>query len=130
MNNYCRRFCFIFALLCFCCSGIVSPSNILVVSPVASTSHFKIGEAIAVGLADVGHSITIVSAYDYTPKNGSKIESIQITGAIERSEGKEIFKKWKYIVWNVKIKYQIVLLFVKLQSHAVEMKYYVELTLE
>lgn len=73
------------ALLCFCLS--VRPSNILVVSPVASTSHFKIGEAITVGLSKAGHTVTIVSAYDYKPKNATKIESIQVSGAIERTEG-------------------------------------------
>lgn len=84
MNN---RYFLLFALLC-CCSSI-STSNILVVSPVASTSHFKIGEAITVGLANAGHSVTVVSAYDYKPKNVSKIESIQVSGAIERAEGKQ-----------------------------------------
>lgn len=84
MNNC---YFLLFALLC-CCSSI-STSNILVVSPVASTSHFKIGEAITVGLADAGHSVTVVCAYDYKPKNGSKIESIQVVDAIERAEGKQ-----------------------------------------
>lgn len=85
MNNC---YFLLFASLCFCSS--TSTSNILVVSPVASTSHFKIGEAITVGLAGAGHSVTFVSAYNYQPKNGSKIEAIQVSGAIERSEGKPL----------------------------------------
>lgn len=75
-----------FLLLCFC--SCINSSNILVVSPAASTSHFKVGEAITLGLAEAGHRVTIVSAYDYKPKNVSNIESIQISGAIERAEGK------------------------------------------
>ncbi|KAJ6649189.1 hypothetical protein Bhyg_04423 [Pseudolycoriella hygida] len=76
----------VFTLLSFCLG--VSSSNILVVTPLASTSHFKVGEAITVGLANAGHNVTILSAYDYKPKNASNIESIQIIGAIEKSEGK------------------------------------------
>lgn len=67
-------------LLCFC--PFISPFNILVLSSAVSRSHFKVGEAIAIGLADVGHNVTLVSPYDYRPKN-QNIEAVEITGLSE-----------------------------------------------
>ncbi|XP_037027840.1 UDP-glucosyltransferase 2-like isoform X2 [Bradysia coprophila] len=83
-NSHYQNYLLSFALVCFCTA--VTPSNILVVSPVPSDSHFKISEAITVGLANVGHTVTIVSAYDYKPQNMSKVQSIQVTGAVQWAE--------------------------------------------
>lgn len=81
-------------VLCLC--PLISPSNILVVSPVVSKSHFNVGEAITIGLADAGHNVTFIMPYDYKPKNPN-IETVQITGAIEKAAGK------KYIFILIKI---------------------------
>lgn len=84
-----------FALVCFC-TGVTS-SNILVVSPVPNESHFKISEAMTIGLANAGHKVTIVSAYEYKPQHSSKsIQSIQVTGAVQSFEG---INKRQRIFW-------------------------------
>lgn len=76
----------VFLLLCVC--PLISPSNILVVSPAMSKSHFNVGEAITMGLADAGHNVTLISPFDYKPKNPN-IEHVQTTGLLERAEGNE-----------------------------------------
>lgn len=60
--------------------------NILTVFPAASTSHFKVGEALVLGLAKAGHKVTLLSPYDYKTKQ-ENVESVQLTGAIEAAEG-------------------------------------------
>ncbi len=67
---------------------LISPYNILVVSPAVSKSHFNVGEAIAIGLSDAGHNVTLISPFNYKPKN-ENLEHVQITGALEKAEGKE-----------------------------------------
>lgn len=61
--------------------------NILAVFPAVSTSHFKVGEALVLGLAKAGHNVTLISPYDYKTSQ-ENVESVQLTGAIEVSEGK------------------------------------------
>lgn len=85
MGNYKCRLNLIVLLLLTLCS-LISPYNILVVSPAVSKSHFNVGEAIAIGLSDAGHKVTLISPYDYKPKN-SNIEPIQTTGVLELAEG-------------------------------------------
>ncbi len=65
----------------------ISPYNILVASPAVSKSHFNVGEAIAIGLSNAGHNVTLISPFDYKPKNRN-IEHVQTTGAVEKAEGK------------------------------------------
>lgn len=84
MGNFCLKLLKVFWLLCLC--PLINPSNILVVSPVASKSHFIVGEAITIGLRDAGHDVTLISPFDYKPKN-SNIEHIHITGLFELAEG-------------------------------------------
>lgn len=74
--------------LVLCLLPLISPSNILVISPTISKSHFKVGETISIGLAKAGHNVTIISPYDYKPTNPN-IEPIQTTGVLEKAEGKE-----------------------------------------
>lgn len=51
------------------CSGY----KLLLVFPVPSRSHFNLGSALARGLANAGHDVTLLSPYDdkYVPTNGS-----------------------------------------------------------
>lgn len=88
MGNYeCCLNLKVFLLLSLC--PLISPYNILVVSPAVSKSHFNVGEAISIGLSDAGHKVTLISPFDYKPKSAN-IEPVQITGAIEKSEGKPL----------------------------------------
>lgn len=65
---------------------LISSYNILVVSPAVSKSHFSVGEAITIGLSDTGHNVTLISPYDYKPKNPN-IEHVHLTGLLEKAEG-------------------------------------------
>lgn len=87
MGNYKRRpNLIVFLLLTLC--PLISPYDILVVSPAVSKSHFNVAEAITIGLSDAGHKVTLISPYDYKPKNAN-IEPIQVTGLLELSAGNE-----------------------------------------
>lgn len=74
-----------FVLMCLI--PFISSSNILVISPALSFSHFKIGEAIATGLANVGHNVTFISPYDYKPKSDN-IEPVEIAGIAEQAKSR------------------------------------------
>lgn len=63
-----------------------SGANILTIFPGVSKSHFNVGEALVLGLAEAGHNITLITAYDYKPKVPN-ITVIQLTGAIESAAG-------------------------------------------
>lgn len=82
--NFRLNFKVLLLLLSLC--PLISPYNILVVSPAVSKSHFNVGEAFSIGLSDAGHNVTLISPFDYKPKN-LNIEHIQTTGAIEKAEG-------------------------------------------
>ncbi|CAH1999059.1 unnamed protein product [Acanthoscelides obtectus] len=58
--------------------------KILTVFPTAAPSHFILGEAIARGLAEAGHDVTMVSPFETKnpPKNG-KVKDVVLTGLIE-----------------------------------------------
>lgn len=84
-NNRCWLNLKVFFLLLSVCPLIYS-YNILVLAPAVSKSHFNVGEAITIGLAEAGHNVTLISPYDYKPKYGN-IEPVQTTGAIETAEG-------------------------------------------
>ncbi|CAH1999058.1 unnamed protein product [Acanthoscelides obtectus] len=58
--------------------------KILTVFPMAAPSHYILGEAIARGLAEAGHDVTMVSPFEMKnpPKNG-KFRDILLTGFIE-----------------------------------------------
>lgn len=88
MSNYncCWHSFGVLLLLSLC--PIITPYNILVVAPAVSKSHFNVGEAISIGLSDVGHNVTLISPYDYKPKN-SNLEHVQTTGLLEKAEGKK-----------------------------------------
>lgn len=73
-------------LLSFAFVTYVSASNILLVFPAVSTSHFKVGEALTLGLAKAGHNVTLICPYDYKT-TVSNVEVIQLTGAIEIAAG-------------------------------------------
>lgn len=75
-------------LLLFSVCPLISSYNILVVSPAVSKSHFSVGETIAIGLSDAGHNVTIISPYDYKP-NSPNIDHVQLTGLLEKAEGRE-----------------------------------------
>lgn len=82
------------AIFCIILLNVILPdnaeaSNILMVFPIVSKSHFKVGEALTLGLARAGHDVTLLCPFPYKPalKN---IQVIQLTGAIELSEGKSI----------------------------------------
>ncbi|XP_049824005.1 UDP-glycosyltransferase UGT5 [Aethina tumida] len=54
-------------------SSLCNGYKILLVFPVPSRSHFNLGSALARGLANAGHDVTLLSPYDddYVPTNGS-----------------------------------------------------------
>ncbi|KAG4079716.1 hypothetical protein HA402_004421 [Bradysia odoriphaga] len=79
-----------------CLFPFISPSNILVVSPALSMSHFKVGEAIATGLANAGHNVTLISPYDYKPKIRN-IEPVQIAGLAEQAKSRAKLRVPVYI---------------------------------
>lgn len=60
--------------------------KILLVFPAVSKSHFKVGEALMLGLADAGHKVTMLCAYDYKTSNPN-VDVVQLTGALEIAEG-------------------------------------------
>lgn len=62
---------------------VIQTSKILVFFPVPNTSHFKVCEGISLALANAGHTVTMVSAYEY-PTNLSNLMVHVLTGAVER----------------------------------------------
>lgn len=81
-----NKFVCVVWLMCFIIVS-VSASNILLVFPAVSTSHFKVGEALTLGLAKAGHNVTLLSPYDYKT-HLKNVEVVQLTGAIEVAAGK------------------------------------------
>lgn len=66
-----RQFWIVVTLLAIAtlCNGY----KLLVVFPMPSKSHFNLGSALARGLANAGHDVTLLSPYDdnYVPTNGT-----------------------------------------------------------
>lgn len=65
-------------------------SNILAIFPLVSKSHFKVGEALVLGLAEAGQEVTLITAYDFKPKLAN-VKVLQLTGAIEIAEGQSLY---------------------------------------
>lgn len=66
---------------------IVEGARILTVFPAVSKSHFAVGEALSVGLAEAGHHVTLLSPFAYE-SDLPTLEAVQLTGAIETAEGR------------------------------------------
>ncbi|XP_019870617.2 UDP-glycosyltransferase UGT5-like [Aethina tumida] len=74
--------------------AIVSLCNgykLLLVFPVLSRSHFNLGSALARGLANAGHDVTLISPYDddYVPTNGT-YRSIALNELLEKYNNQNI----------------------------------------
>lgn len=63
--------------------------KLLVVFPMASRSHFNLGSALARGLANAGHDVTLLSPYDdnYVPTNGT-YRPVVLNEILEKFNGK------------------------------------------
>ncbi|KAG4076739.1 hypothetical protein HA402_002026 [Bradysia odoriphaga] len=85
MGHYNRCWLNLKVLLLLSVCPLISSYDILVLAPAVSKSHFNVGEAISVGLAEAGHNVTLISPYDYKPKYRN-IEPVQTTGAIETAD--------------------------------------------
>jgi hypothetical protein len=70
-----------------CILDVAHSARILGVFPVASPSHYILGNSLLKGLAEKGHDVTIVSPYDDEdpPRNGS-YRSIVLTGNAEERQ--------------------------------------------
>lgn len=92
MNVLCKRTVLATLIVCLAVSmPHINCAKILLVFPAVSKSHFLVGEALTLGLAEAGHNVTILSAYDYKPKLPN-VEAVQLTGVLEMAEGKHIFQ--------------------------------------
>ncbi|KAJ8918827.1 hypothetical protein NQ315_011113 [Exocentrus adspersus] len=72
----------LFIALALAC--VVQCSKILVVFPMAAPSHYILGNALARGLAEAGHDVTMVSPFEEKnpPKKG-KYRDVVLTGLLE-----------------------------------------------
>lgn len=64
-------------------------ARILTVFPLYSKSHFAVGEALAVGLAEAGHSVTFVTPYA-SRSDLVNLETVELTGVIAEQEGEHV----------------------------------------
>lgn len=85
----CRRTDLIVTITCVALALVATggqAARILTVFPAVSKSHFAVGEALTVGLAEAGHDITMISPFAYESKLPN-LEVVQLDGAIELFNG-------------------------------------------
>lgn len=82
-----NNWCLLFVVVAVAAVRLAAGARILIVFPVVTKSHFAVGEALADGLAKVGHQVTLVGPYVHK-SNMTNMESVQLTGAVEAQEGR------------------------------------------
>lgn len=64
-------------------------SRILVVFPMPAPSHYILGNSLARGLAEAGHDVTMISAFEEkNPPKGGKYRDVVLTGFLEQRDSK------------------------------------------
>lgn len=79
-----------FLLICIC-AHYTNCAKILTIFPFPARSHYILGNALAKGLAERGHDVTILSVYaDKTPPTNGTFKQIILKEILEEHQGKLI----------------------------------------